>query len=307
MMSLLRSFLTVRFFIAAAACLGCMAAGLAQDGVLMKEAYLRPPAEVTDVVLAPRHLNVSLSNLSPDGEFFLITRSGGMPSLATYAKRYYNLGGWQIDPLANRSRRFTLRGSTGLELFSWKSGRRIKVETPDGATISRPVWSPDGSRLAFFANFVIDTHIYVADTADGTSRRITKTPVLATMVTSIEWTGDSRHILTVLQPENRGDEPKQEEVPSEPKVLLTADAKNQLRTYPSLLETPHEKALVEYYSTGQLSLLDVIGGDVRAIGKPAMIRSINAAPDGQYFRITTVQKPFSYIVPVSNFGSVEEI
>ena len=38
-----------------------------------------------------------------------------------------------------------------------------------------------------------------------------------------------------------------------------------------------------------------------------MIRAIDLAPDGKYVRVTRMLKPFSYDVPVSNFGQIEEI
>ena len=38
-----------------------------------------------------------------------------------------------------------------------------------------------------------------------------------------------------------------------------------------------------------------------------MIRSVDVSPDGQYFRVTSMTEPFSYIVPVSSFGSVQEL
>ena len=38
-----------------------------------------------------------------------------------------------------------------------------------------------------------------------------------------------------------------------------------------------------------------------------MIRAIDASPDGKYVRVTRMVKPFSYDVPVSNFGSIEEV
>jgi dienelactone hydrolase len=38
-----------------------------------------------------------------------------------------------------------------------------------------------------------------------------------------------------------------------------------------------------------------------------MIRTVDASPDGQYFRVTRMVEPFSYIVPVSQFGSVQEL
>ncbi len=38
-----------------------------------------------------------------------------------------------------------------------------------------------------------------------------------------------------------------------------------------------------------------------------MVRSIDASPDGTYLRVTRMTKPFSYIVPVSNFGTLDAV
>lgn len=43
------------------------------------------------------------------------------------------------------------------------------------------------------------------------------------------------------------------------------------------------------------------------VGAPAMIRSFNVAPDGGAFRVTYTIKPFSYLVPASQFGWREEL
>jgi len=37
----------------------------------LREQYLTPPTEISDEVLAPRHENITLYNLSPDNEYFL--------------------------------------------------------------------------------------------------------------------------------------------------------------------------------------------------------------------------------------------
>lgn len=281
-------------------------AGAQQDGILTEEAYVSPPDEIARLVLAPRHENVSLTNLSPDRRFFVRMTGGGPPSIADFARPFHRLGGVQIDPAANRDRRLTTGTTTGLELISAVDGRRITVQVPSNARVSSPEWSPDGKRLAFFVHLPDATHIYVADAATGRSRRVTRTPVLATMVTSLSWTTDGG-IVTVLVPERRGRPPVEPQVPQHPKVRLTSEGENKLRTYASLLESPYEQELLEYYITGQLAVVDANGRGVRTIGAPAMFRSVDPSPDGKYFRVTTIQKPFSYIVPVNNFGTLEEI
>lgn len=278
-----------------------------QDSVLHEEAYLTPAPEIARIVTAPRHENVSLTDLSPDGRYFLHTVSSGMPTVADYAKPHRLLGGLFIDTRASRARSFTTGTGIGFDVISATDGRSVRIAAPSGARVSSARWSPDGKSIAYFAHFADATYLYVADAASGKARRVTGNRLLATLVTSFEWTADSRSIVTVLLPDNRGPEPKEPAVPQEPRVRVTKEGENKLRTYASLLADPYEQALLEYYITGQLAIVDVARGRVRKIGKPAMIRAVDPAPKGDYFRVTTIQKPFSYIVPVNNFGTVEEI
>lgn len=272
-----------------------------------KEAWLTPPANIAEEVLAPRHLNVSLSNPSPNRKFFLQQQSEGMPSMAAFAKPHVFLGGLQVDLKANRVRSLTTRGAAGLAVISAETGRTVEIAPPAGATISNAQWSPDGTQVAFFANFDDATHIYIADAATGRSRRLTKTPVLATLMSSFEWTGDGKTIMVMMIPDNRGAMPVKPAVPTEPMVRFSEGVKNPNRTFASLLETPYDMALLEYFATGQLVAIDAKSGAVRKIGRPAMVQSVDASPDGKYVRVTTTTKPFSYIVPVNNFGGTEEI
>ena len=271
----------------------------------LRENYLTPPDEIGSAVLAPRHQNVTLYNLGPSQEVFLNSLEEGLSPLADYAKPYYNLGGLQINPHANRLRYFTTNSTTGLQLINARSGEKEEIDTPDGAKISSSEWSPDGSQVAYFAHFDDATHIYVASTEDGSSRRITQQPVLATINTSFAWSADGQYIFTVLVPNNRGDEPQKPQTPTTLLVKKTSNKENRLRTYQDLLEGAEEARLLEYHTTGQYARIDVETQEARTIGEPAMIRDIDVDPTGQYTIVETMQRPFSYIVPVYNFASVE--
>jgi hypothetical protein len=73
------------------------------DQVIAQEGYATPPREVADAVLAPRHLNVSLSNLSPDKAWFLDEIGDGPPAMAVFSTPYHELGGVFLDYQANRT------------------------------------------------------------------------------------------------------------------------------------------------------------------------------------------------------------
>ncbi len=280
----------------------------ALDEAIAAERYISPPDVVARLVTAPREQNVSFGSPNPGSrQWFLRTVSDGLPALAAMGKPYHNLGGFQVDRVASRARALTTRGSAGLELRNWESGRVVTVNVPARARVGPSAWSPDGNTLAFMALFDDATHIYLADPATGRSRQLTRTPLLATHVTNMEWTADSRSIVAVLVPDGRGVEPPAPAVATEPIVRVNDKNKLKTRTYASLLTTPHDKKLLAYYSTGQLAVIDVRSRAVRKVGTPRMIRTLSASPDGQFFRVTSLDEPFSYLLPVSSFGQTETI
>jgi dipeptidyl aminopeptidase/acylaminoacyl peptidase len=278
-----------------------------QTNALTREAFIRPPDQIAEAALAPRYLNVTLGNPSSDGRYFVQERGDGPPSMALFAKPFYRLGGDQIDWQANRSRRFTQRNSETLVITDAQTGGTTTVQVPDGARVTTATWSPDGTQLAFFAHFDDETRIYVADPATGRSRDVTRQPVLATLYTSIAWTGDSQSILTVLPPDRRPAPPVKPAVPTTPQVRVTKPGTNTIRTYADLLEGPYEKELLEYYTTGQLAVVDVQRRRARRIGQPGMISGVDVSPDGMYAQVTARRGPFSYIVPARQAGSATEV
>lgn len=273
-----------------------------------QEGYLSPPDTIAEALAAPWHRNAELEEPGPDADLFVVeTRDRRMPPLSLLAKEHYHLGGLQVDPAANRVRDATTESADGFRLVSAESADTIEIETPADAKVSDPHWSPDGTRLAYLAHFEDVTHIYVADAGSGESRRVTQRPVLLTLTTDFDWSADGRYIVAVLVPEGRGEEPSDPQVPPTPRVDVTSEEENILRTYPDLLETPHERALVEYYGTGQLARIAVDGDGSTEIGAPALIDGVDVSPDGGRIVVSTVQKPFSKIVPVDDFARVEEI
>ncbi|MEP7382446.1 MAG: prolyl oligopeptidase family serine peptidase [Gemmatimonadota bacterium] len=275
--------------------------------ILIKETYVTPPSGIARLVTAPRQNQSTLSDLSPDRKYFLKTISDGLPSVQLFGKPHYYFAGLQVDYQANRARVLTNRSASSLALVDAMTGKTRTIEPPKGATISSASWSPDGSRVAYLANFVDATKLYVADVATGKSRPVTNTSLLATLVTSPEWSGDGSKVVAVFVPDGRKAEPVRPAIETGPLVRLTDSEKNKTRVYASLLRDPFEKDLMEYYITGQLAMVDVKTGAMTKLGAPTMVSAIDPSPDGKYIRVTRLAEPFSYIVQYSNFAQREEL
>jgi dipeptidyl aminopeptidase/acylaminoacyl peptidase len=293
------------------------------DEIIKKEGYVTPPSELAEAVLAPRHQVVSLGNPSPDKKWFLVQIGDGPVPMSVFSKPFHELGGVFIDFKANRARTLTISNGVGIDVVSSSDGTRRAIAVPPNARVSNPTWSPDGTAVAYYVHTNDATHIWITDLATNRPRQLTPRPVLATIVTTFDFTKDGRKIAAVLVPDNRALPPVAPAAPPGPEVKVHDEQeKNRLRTFPSLMSTPYDLSLLEWHATGQLALLDVQGTskDPKArpaknaavpglakVGPPAMIRAIDVSPDGKYVRVTRMTKPFSYIVPVGNFGSVDEV
>ena len=268
------------------------------------EGYVRPPDAIARLVTAPREANVGLTTPSPVTRRWIARPiSDGLPSLREVGKPHHNLGGLQIDFAGSRERGLTMRSSAGLEVMDWETGTTTRLAIPAGARVGQPVWSPDGTKAAFFAFFDDGTQLLVAEAATGKVTAVTPKRVLATLVTAPVWIGTSQSLVTVLVPDGRGAEPVESARATGPMVRMTEGTKLKTRTYADLLQTPYEKQLLTYHVTGQLAVVDVKTKAMRPIGTPGMIRAVDPSPDGAWFRVTYMEEPFSYALPVVSFGA----
>src|SRR5688500_11001740 len=191
------SFSVRRLSVRAAISLASLPAfAIAQDSwnpeeVLKKEGWVKPPAVVERIITAPRP-DISFSLQSPDRKWFVRTAMTDRGDIRDYGKPHIYLGGLVVDVKANRARSMTMRAGTALTLVDPRTNATKTLETPKGATISSTSWSPTGTHLAYIANFNDASHVFVADVATGKSTQVTRTPLLATLETGVDWSADGK-------------------------------------------------------------------------------------------------------------------
>ncbi len=278
-----------------------------KPNAISMEGYMRPSKEIEEVVTAPWYRNGGVSNLNPARTHYIVSVSAGLPKLADLARPFHNLGGTQIDFRAHRARSAAFRRIASLEIKPVGEGNSVVINPPKGATISNPSWSPDGTKISFLAVQDLGSFLYVADAKTGRIKQVSSLPILGTLGTNLDWLSDSKRISTVFVPNKRSAMPEIPLVATAPQVKVSDDKPTSLRTYAGLMNSPHEFDLLEWHATGQLGIVNVDSGKIQEVGKPAMIRSVSPQPDGSHFRITFMEKPFSYLLPTSSFGSREVI
>ena len=154
------------------------------DEVLKQESYAQPPKELVDAVLAPRHLNVTLANLSPDKKWFLDEIGDGpvvdedvLEAVPRARRRVHRLQG---EPRARADRFATTSASSSSPPPTAR--RRSIADSRRRARLERRPGRPTAPASPIFAHTDDATHIWIADVATGKSRQLTKTPLLATLV-----------------------------------------------------------------------------------------------------------------------------
>ncbi len=288
---------------------GAGSAGWDPQAILRSETFVTPPPVLERIIRAPR-VDISFNNPAPDRSWFLRTTGPERGDIADYGKAHLWLGGVQVDTQASRARSLTTSTTTGLLLVNPRTGDERRITVPNGVeSLSSPVWSPDGRQIAYIANFAGASHAFVADVASGRSTQVSRTPLMATLVTDIAWTADSRQLVTVLIPAGRGAVPVlgNNGIENGPQVRITDSKAVPQPVHFSLLAGPHDKAMLEHYAVGQLALLEVKSRTEKKIGAPQMFSAVAPSFDAQQLRVTRIVRPYSYLVPVSRFGTVDEV
>ncbi|KAI4329802.1 hypothetical protein MLD38_028147 [Melastoma candidum] len=284
------------------------------EGAILERGYRLPPPEIRDIVDAPPLPALSFSPLR-DKILFLKRRA--LPPLAELAKPEEKLAGIRIDGKCNTRSRMSFY--TGIAIHQLLPNDTLGPETevhgfPEGAKLNFVTWSSDGKHLAFSVRVDEDgsesgkLRIWVADVYTGRARPLFSSPeiCLNAVFDHFVWVDNSSLVVCII-PLSRGDLPKRPLVPLGPKIQ-TNEQQNvvQVRTFQDLLKDEYDEALFDYYATSQLALV-TLDGNFKLIGDPSVYTSIDPSPDANYLLISSIHRPYSFIVPCGRFPKKVEV
>ncbi|NIM58467.1 MAG: prolyl oligopeptidase family serine peptidase [Candidatus Aminicenantes bacterium] len=267
-----------------------------------QEPYKLPPKEIVDIVDTLPSPRVTISRT---GDLMLLAEYGPMVSIAYMAQPMLRLAGMRITPFYNSRHQTTFYA--GFIIKSVKDGSTKQVTVPKGSRLSYPRWSVDGSRIAFLRYTDEGAELWVGDTKTGKAKALTGPIVNSTVSSGFSWLQDSRHLLIFAILENRGNPPREPEVPVGPNIQETERKFSKVWTYQDLLKNPYDEKLFDYYTTSQIIEIDVISGTTREIGGPGVYLYADQSPNGNLLLVYRIKKPYSYSVPYYYFAHTLEI
>ncbi len=260
--------------------------------------YQTPPKVIADMIDAPQ---TPLVSISPNQETMLLLRRPGYPSIEEVGQEELRIAGVRINPKTNSSSRSSYFNGLALQSIATRSEKAIK-DLPADPRIENVNWSPDGSMIAFTNTVAGGLELWVVNVANASAKKLTDAIVNnVTYGRPFNWLADNRTILYKSVLTKRGSIPQQQAVPTGPVIQANDGTEAPVRTYQDLLENPHDEALFEYFTSAQLMKLDVATGASTPFGTPGIIAGFSPSPDGNYVLVTTIKRPFSYLVPYSRF------
>tara|TARA_R110002033_G_scaffold33214_10_gene70538 strand:+ start:23917 stop:26232 length:2316 start_codon:yes stop_codon:yes gene_type:complete len=235
-------------------------------------------------------------------EYMLLMYRNTYKTLDDLNQDELRLGGLRINPVTNISSTTTYSNNIKLRKIKDKAETQVSG-LPENAKISNISWSPDEKKIAFSNTSDTGVALWVVDVASAKAMKLTEDNVNANLGNPFSWYNDNENILVKMLLENRSallDGKKN--LPTGPIVSNATGSISQNRTYQDLLKNKTDEANFENVLTAELYKVNLNG--LKTLFKGAdLYAGENFSPDGKYLMISTILKPFSYIVPLNRFPS----
>lgn len=259
--------------------------------------YQKPSAEILALADFERAPSVSMDSKK---EFMLLSYRNTYKTLEDLSQDEMRLGGLRVNPITNISS--TVTYINNLKVRKIKDKAEIQVTgLPTNALITNVSWSPNEKKIAFTNTTLKGVELWVIDVATASAKKITADNLNANLGSPYSWMKDNETLLVKMLPKNRPaliDE--KTDLPKGPIVSVSDGSKSQNRTYQDLLKNKSDEANFDVMVTSELHQVS-ISGTSKLFKSADIYAGESFSPDGNYLMITTIQKPYSYIVPLSRF------
>lgn len=265
--------------------------------------YQKPSAEILKLADYERPPSVFMDSKK---EWLIFSYRNTYKTLDELNQDEMKLGGIRVNPVTNISS--TVSYVNNLKIRKINDRNEVQVKgLPANAKITNIGLSPDEKKLAFTHTTSKGVELWTVDLATGTAKKITQDNLNANLGSPYVWYRDSQNLLVKVLPSNR---PKlidsAKDLPTGP-IVSTADGKvSQNRTYQDLLKNPQDEANFETLTKAELHKVSLNGTQTK-LKDADIYAGVSFSPDGNYVMLTTIKKPFSYIVPLSRFPMVSEV
>ena len=259
--------------------------------------YQVPPKEIADILLAPPTPYLMFDNA---GKWMLFLERVNYPSIIELAQPELKLAGIRINPVNSGQSRSS--GFTGMKLVSIKDKKEYTFKNlPANPKIENVTFSPDGKFISFTLCYTDHFELWLAAVAGLEARRLSNLVINAAVPGyPYEWSPDSKKIIALILPDDRGKAPETVALPSGPIVQQTTGSKAPVRTFQDMLRNENDAKLFEYYCTSGMACIS-LDGKYKLIGEKGIYIDFSISPNGKYILTHRVHRSFSLQVSYNRF------
>jgi dipeptidyl aminopeptidase/acylaminoacyl peptidase len=265
------------------------------------QTYQQPPKEILELVDVPRAPYVLLDEQK---ENMVLVYRNAYQSIEELSKEEMRLGGLRIDPQTNIGSRVNYFNNIKLKRINQNNDALIQVKgLPSSPKLTNFRWSPNQTKLALTNTTTDGVEVWVIDIKTATASKITEANINANLRSSINWFKDGKSLLIKAIASNKLPLINTKTaVPTGPIISINEGKKAQNRTYQDLLKNKNDEHNFEQLALSELYVVNLDGTKKKWLGSD-LYYGINFSPDGNYVLVTTIERPFSYLVPYYRFPS----
>jgi len=235
--------------------------------------------------------------ISPDRRFLGLLDRQPLPPIADLAVPMVRVAGVRIDPsLHAPAREYAWRGLQFQAIDPKGKAKPIPVDLGPNPKIHTLAYSVEGTRYLVTLARPEGLELWVGDTGSPTVRRLLGPVLNATYGQACDWLpGDQGLLCKTTIP--HGPLPVAAVVPKGPRAEENIGRTTPSRTYPDLLQTDTDVAIMDWYMDAALVHVK-LDGTTRTL-VPQFLGSARPSPDGKWVLVRRIQRPYSYRVPIS--------
>lgn len=272
-----------------------MMVSIAQENIT----YQLPSQEILSLADFQRAPSV---NMDSKKQYMVLSYRNTYKTLEDLSQEEMRLGGLRINPVTNISSTVTYVNNLKVRRISEKQEVQVSG-LPENPRISNMSWAPNESKMAFTHTTNLGVELWILDIASAKASKVSNRLLNANLGSPFSWFNDSETLLVKVLPDNR---PKlidaTKDLPKGPIVSTGDGSVSQNRTYQDLLKNKTDEFNFEVLVTSELYKISLNGSEILYKGAD-MYMEESISPDSKFVMLTTLQKPFSYIVPLSRFPS----
>lgn len=259
--------------------------------------YQVPPASIQTLVDAPLAPAVRIDS---EGNNVVLFYRNQYKTIDELSEDELRLGGLRINPKTNIGSRITFYNDIKVKKTKEREPRDVQGLPKDGR-FSTFVMAPNEKMMAFLNTTTDRSELWLLDIEKAQAKKLSNTGINANLGSAITWFKNNDALLVKAIPNNRKNLINvAEAVPTGPTVTVSDGQKAQNRTYQDLLKNANDEFNFEQLALSELKKID-LSGNVSGFLNSDLYDDLSFSPDGTYLIISTIKKPFSYLVPYGRF------